>query len=60
MKCPYSLKFGIIFGIISCKAGARPYVPSLGELEAYCGNGKHPDCPLYRQHNDSAPISAKS
>ncbi len=60
MKCPYSLKFGMIFGIISCKAGARPYVPSLGEVETYCGSGKHPDCPLYRQRCGDVQISAES
>jgi hypothetical protein len=58
MKCPYSLKFGMIFGIVSCKAGARPYVPSLGEIETYCGSGRHLDCPLYKQQNCYARVSA--
>jgi hypothetical protein len=44
MKCPHLMKWSIL----SCKAFAKYYVPSLFELEVYCRTKDHGKCPLYR------------
>ncbi len=44
MKCPHL----ICWVISSCKAGDKPYVPSIFELNEYCNGLQHAKCPLYR------------
>lgn len=43
MKCPHLL----CWTISSCKAAAKPYVPSIFELQEYCTVREHAKCPLY-------------
>ncbi|MBA4373950.1 MAG: hypothetical protein C0402_13960 [Thermodesulfovibrio sp.] len=43
MKCPHMVSFLVC----SCKAGTRPYVPSLFELDEYCRTPRHSRCPFY-------------
>lgn len=43
MKCPHLVSHIVC----SCKAGGRPYVPSLFELDEYCRTERHSRCPFY-------------
>lgn len=43
MKCPHLVSLMVC----SCKAGDRPYVPSLFELDEYCRTERHSRCPFY-------------
>ena len=54
MKCPHL----ICWIIASCKAGDKPYVPSISELNEYCNGMKHEKCPLYGGANacETVPI----
>ncbi len=46
MSCP-NLVERINWVILLCKAGERPYVPTLPELHEYCKNEKYNNCPYY-------------
>ncbi len=54
MKCPHL----VCWVIASCKAGDKPYVPSIFELDEYCNGLHHAKCPLYRRvdSHESVPI----
>jgi hypothetical protein len=54
LKCPHL----ICWVIASCKAGDKPYVPSISELNEYCNGMKHEKCPLYGGANacEAVPI----
>jgi hypothetical protein len=54
LKCPHL----ICWVIVSCKAGDKPYVPSISELNEYCNGMKHEKCPLYGGANacEAVPI----
>jgi len=41
--CPY-LSRGYVY---ACKADQQIYIPSIAELEKYCMNEKHMQCPSY-------------
>jgi len=43
MKCTHLVSLVVC----SCKAGDRPYVPSLFELDEYCRTARHSRCPFY-------------
>ncbi len=43
IKCPHLVSLLVC----SCKAGDRPYVPSLFELDEYCRTARHARCPFY-------------
>jgi len=47
MKCPHLLRWTVS----SCKADAKPYVPSIFELDQYCTVRAYKNCPLYRVAN---------
>ena len=51
MQCPNLMEF-IDDGIIwFCKAGGKPYVPSLFELEEYCKTESHKKCPFIKEYS---------
>lgn len=58
MKCPQLVSLAVC----SCKAGDRPYVPSLFELDEYCRTARHSRCPYYLgiqpMHGCELPVSS--
>ncbi len=50
MKCPNLVEW-VDWVILLCKAGERPYVPSLFELEEYCNTENHKKCPFILVRN---------
>jgi hypothetical protein len=42
MKCPYLVESPVL----ACKAGEKPYSPSLFQLHEYCKNKNYKKCPF--------------
>ncbi len=37
------------WSVASCSFHGAPYIPSVRELENYCKQGRHQDCPVFFQ-----------
>jgi hypothetical protein len=53
IRCPHLIKWAIH----TCKAGDKPYAPSLFELMEYCTTGDHRKCPFYFRNKECRGIS---
>mgnify|MGYP001567648936 FL=1 len=65
MQCPNLVEW-VDWVILLCKAGERPYVPSLFELKECCKSEEHRRCPFYylkniavkKEMDDPMPVEA--
>jgi len=52
MKCRYLNQYspsGFKWSISSCLANDRPYLPSIYELDSFCKDSEHNNCPVLQK-----------